>query len=256
MVAEWMCGCIPDVSCGRRPGSRPRSRARRVPRLPCGQDQGRPCQVGWRDDRARAVPRTSGPMPKDGPMTRRPGLSSECHAAHGSFLVAVGAAPQEGCPAGCVTRRSGRSRTRLVAPPRLDEPRQARPAVRRQPGGTLLDSRAPRGPALPAREVVELAPVRVLVLLERWWFEPFVNRLGVDVRESSVQHELAERVRLTSAPYYQRQPPWTVDLARAGGGRPVAIARGERDGAIQLCRAVRGHRARWDGPSLRAGQSP
>jgi hypothetical protein len=55
------------------------------------------------------------------------------------------------------------------------------PAQGGNPGGALLDVQRQLGPALLLREVLELAPRRVLVLTGRWWFEPFVERLNLDV---------------------------------------------------------------------------
>jgi hypothetical protein len=63
------------------------------------------------------------------------------------------------------------------------------PAGGGNPGGPLLDIQRDVGSALVAREVLELAPRRVLVLTGRWWFEPFAARAGLDVewRDGLVQ---------------------------------------------------------------------
>ncbi len=49
------------------------------------------------------------------------------------------------------------------------------------PGGALLDIQRRHGPGLLAAEVAALRPEVVLVLAGRWWSEPFVDRLALDV---------------------------------------------------------------------------
>jgi hypothetical protein len=117
---------------------------------------------------------------------------------------------QDGCPMGWVTWRwsrpageysTGRSafwrhvRAVLAAvdPASADDPAwssrlawtnlvKLAPWSGGNPGGALLDRQREAGPALLAHEVADLAPARVLVLTGRWWFEPFAERLGLDVR--------------------------------------------------------------------------
>lgn len=55
------------------------------------------------------------------------------------------------------------------------------PADGGNPGGPLLDVQREIGPGLIRREVLELAPRRVLVLTGRWWFEPFAEGIGLEV---------------------------------------------------------------------------
>lgn len=50
------------------------------------------------------------------------------------------------------------------------------------PGGRLLATQRDMGPQLLAQEVAELSPRRVVALTGRWWFEPFAQHLGLDVR--------------------------------------------------------------------------
>ena len=59
------------------------------------------------------------------------------------------------------------------------------------PGGGLLDVQRRTGPGLLAIEVDTWKPEVVLVLTGRWWVEPFVRSLGLDV---DWRDGLAERV--------------------------------------------------------------
>ena len=56
------------------------------------------------------------------------------------------------------------------------------------PGGRLLRVQRENGPALFAREIVEMDPIRILVMTGRSWFEPFAAALGLEVdwRDGSV----------------------------------------------------------------------
>jgi hypothetical protein len=55
------------------------------------------------------------------------------------------------------------------------------PAGGGNPGGPLLEVQRRFGPELLKREIEELQPLRVLVLTGRWWFDPFVEALGLPV---------------------------------------------------------------------------
>ena len=49
------------------------------------------------------------------------------------------------------------------------------------PRGAFLRGQTEQATRLLAREISELDPQRILVLAGRWWFEPFADRLGLDV---------------------------------------------------------------------------
>ena len=71
------------------------------------------------------------------------------------------------------------------------------PAGGGNPGGALLETQRRAGSTLLLREVLELAPRRVLVLTGRRWFEPFAERLGLDVewRDGLVEGVVREPAR-------------------------------------------------------------
>jgi hypothetical protein len=80
------------------------------------------------------------------------------------------------------------------------------------PGRVLLETQRRTAPTLLLREVLDLAPRRVLVLTGRWWFEPFAERLGfhVDWRDGLVEGVV-------------RQPARTWVIAGHPQGKPRAI---------------------------------
>ena len=86
------------------------------------------------------------------------------------------------------------------------------PASGGNPGGTLLDVQRREGPRLLSQEVHELAPRRVLVLTGRWWFEPFAERMGLNVEW---QTGLVEGIA--------REPARTWVIAGHPQGKPRAI---------------------------------
>ena len=55
------------------------------------------------------------------------------------------------------------------------------PAEGGNPGGSILETQRKDGWRLLRHELAELAPRRVLILAGRWWFEPFVRPLRLDV---------------------------------------------------------------------------
>ena len=86
------------------------------------------------------------------------------------------------------------------------------PAQGGNPAGPLLEVQRQTGPPLVRREVLELAPRRVLVLTGRWWFEPFATRIGLEVdwRDGLVEGVV-------------RQPASTWVIAGHPQGKPRAI---------------------------------
>lgn len=77
------------------------------------------------------------------------------------------------------------------------------------PGGALLDVQRRLGPELLGIEVAELRPDYVLVLTGRWWSQPFVDGLGLDVDwRSGLLEGVAEdgARRWVIAPHPQGKP--------------------------------------------------
>ncbi len=100
------------------------------------------------------------------------------------------------------------------------------PAEGGNPGGPLLEVQRELGPGLVKREVLELAPRRVLVLTGRWWFEPFAERIKLDVewRDGLVKGVVRQPARTwVIAGHPQGKPRRMLDeVLEAFEGRSIA----------------------------------